>query len=141
MRPPEQIKRELVRQWLAKAEKDFGLASHLVEESSPYLEAIGFHSQQAAEKFLKAYLVSQQVEFPKTHDLDELLDLIFSRDNNLAESLRDAGRLTDYSVEIRYPGYTTEISFEEAGQAVELAAKVRQAIMRSLKEYLDQGER
>jgi hypothetical protein len=30
MKPPGKVKRELVRQWLDKAEKDFGLAEHLV---------------------------------------------------------------------------------------------------------------
>jgi hypothetical protein len=32
MQPPEEVKRQLVRQWLAKAEQDFGLAEHLVAE-------------------------------------------------------------------------------------------------------------
>ncbi len=50
MRPPEEVKRDLVFQWLEKAEKDFCLAKDLVDESKPYLEAAGFHSQQAAEK-------------------------------------------------------------------------------------------
>jgi len=140
MRPPEEVKRELVRQWLTKAERDLGLASYLLEKESPYVEAIGFHSQQAAEKFIKAYLVWRQVEFPKTHDLDKLLDLVASQDNRIAESLRDIGILTDYSVEIRYPGQAPEMSFEEARSAVELAAKARGAITNSLKKYLDQDK-
>ena len=70
MRPPEEIKRDLVQRWLEKAQKDFDLAKDLVSENKPYLEAVGFHSQQAAEKFLKAYLVCFQIEFPKTNEPD-----------------------------------------------------------------------
>ena len=71
MRTCEEVMCELVQQWTAKAETDFGLAEHLVSEGK-YLDAIGFHAQQAAEKFLKAFLVEHQIEFPKTHNIGEL---------------------------------------------------------------------
>lgn len=45
MRPLEESKRDLVRQWVRKAEKDFALAEHLVLEGCFYGEAIGFNSQ------------------------------------------------------------------------------------------------
>lgn len=35
MKPPDEIVRELVRQWIAKAEADVGLAEHLVAEDTP----------------------------------------------------------------------------------------------------------
>ena len=44
MRPLEELKRELVTRWIAKAEKDFSLAEHLVAEGCFYCEAIGFNS-------------------------------------------------------------------------------------------------
>ena len=31
MRPPDEVKREFVRQWLAKAEEDFGVAGGVRE--------------------------------------------------------------------------------------------------------------
>jgi HEPN domain-containing protein len=37
---------------------------------------IGFHAQQACEKCLKAVLASVGVEFPRTHDLLRLLELL-----------------------------------------------------------------
>jgi len=40
MRPPEQSKRELVQQWMDKAADDLGLAGYLLQEDSPYQEAI-----------------------------------------------------------------------------------------------------
>ena len=76
MRPPEEVRRDLVRQWLGRAEEDLGVAEHLLKGGAPYLASVAFHAQQAAEKFLKARLVHHQVPFPKTHDLARLLDLL-----------------------------------------------------------------
>jgi HEPN domain-containing protein len=39
-------------------------------------EIFGFHAQQAVEKALKAWLASLGIRFPKTHDLQQLLDLL-----------------------------------------------------------------
>jgi len=136
MRPPEQVKRDLVRQWLAKADEDLAVAETLVSQDAPYLTAIGFHAQQAAEKFLKAFLVRHQVEFPKTHDLDEILDIVATVDRVLAESLRCTIMLTPYAVHPRYPDEFPTVTAQDAKAAVSLAAKARDAILLSLREYL-----
>ena len=132
MKPPEEVKREIVCQWLQKAEEDFHLAEHLAGENIPYLNAIGSHAQQAAEKFLKAFLVQHQIEFPKTHDLDKLLDLIVSADNKLADSLRCSTDLTPYGADIRYPGDLPELTKGDAIRAVDLARKVRAAVFEKI---------
>ncbi|RJP21529.1 MAG: HEPN domain-containing protein [Candidatus Abyssobacteria bacterium SURF_5] len=68
MRPPEDIKRKLIAEWLRKADSDTDLAEHLMAEGAAFANSIAFHSQQAAEKYLKAFLTSHQVAFPKTHE-------------------------------------------------------------------------
>jgi HEPN domain-containing protein len=137
MKPPDEVKRDFVRQWLAKAEEDYAVAEHLLIQNTPYLGAIGFHAQQAAEKFFKAFLVRHQVEFPKTHDLDKILDLVATVDESLAESLRAAVALNPYGVDIRYPADFPEMTREDAGNAVKLAGEVRKAIKTLLQEYLN----
>lgn len=104
MKPREEAKRELVQQWLGKAGEDLGLAEDLLTQNSPYLGAIGFHSQQGAEKYLKAFLIHHQIDFPKTHDLVEILDLVAVVAPDMAQSLRDVCALNPYGVDIRYPG-------------------------------------
>ena len=52
MKPPEEAKRDLVRQWAARAEKDFMLAQHLMSEGNYFCEAVAFNCQQSAEKYL-----------------------------------------------------------------------------------------
>jgi len=132
MKPPEEIKRKVVDEWLGKASADFDLANHLLAEGMAFPNAIAFNSQQAAEKYLKAFLVWHQVAFQKTHDLEEILDLVETVDGGLAESLRDVIVLTPYGVELRYPGDRPDATTETAREAVELARKVRAAVMQRL---------
>jgi HEPN domain-containing protein len=132
MRPPEEVKRDLVRQWLAKADEDLDAAKALLSLGTSFLSTIGFHCQQAAEKYFKAFLTWQQIEFPKTHDLSLLLGLISTEAPSLAESLEEVVELTSYGVEIRYPGDIPEVTSEDAAEAVQLAEKVREAIQGTL---------
>ncbi len=133
MRVREEVISELVQQWLTKAERDFGAAEELLSDGR-YLDAVGFHSQQAAEKSLKAFLVEHQIEFPKTHKIAELLDLIAPVHSVLAASLRDADVLSPYGAEIRYPGDLPELTLETAATAVRLAGKVRKAVHAALED-------
>jgi HEPN domain-containing protein len=132
MRPADQVRRDLIRQWITKAEEDLGAAEILILHKPSYLSAVGFHCQQAAEKFLKALLTLNQIEFPKTHDLGALLDLISPVDTSLAESLNDILLLNPYGVEIRYPGDMQAIDPEDAQNALKLAKRVRDAVMKLL---------
>jgi HEPN domain-containing protein len=90
---------------------------------------VAFHAQQAAEKYLKAVLVWQQIEFPKTHDIGRLLELVASLDPDLAAALREAASLTPYGVDYRYPGDYPEVSAKEAKRCIEAATAVREAIL------------
>ncbi|MBI5233923.1 MAG: HEPN domain-containing protein [Deltaproteobacteria bacterium] len=133
MRPPEEVKRKLVQQWMAKAEEDISAAEALLLREWPLLYPSCFHSQQAAEKYIKAFLTQYQVEFPKTHAFGELLDLVSQVDGNLATLLRDVTALNPYGVEVRYPGDAPEPTCAEAQEALELARKVCSAIHNALK--------
>ena len=129
---PEENLKKLIEQWLRKADDDFFLVEHLISEEEPFLIPIAFHAQQAVEKYLKAFLTYRQIYFPKTHDIGELLKLIATINPSLSEDLRDADDLTDYGVEIRYPADFPDLTIEEAKQAVNLARKVRDAILKLL---------
>jgi HEPN domain-containing protein len=76
MKPPEEVQRGLVRQWIAKAAQDMDAAVFLLTQGDRFSGAIGFHSQQAAEKYLKALLVRHQIDFAKTHDIEKLLRIL-----------------------------------------------------------------
>ncbi|NJL28503.1 MAG: HEPN domain-containing protein [Thermoanaerobaculia bacterium] len=121
---------------MAKAEEDLGVADLLLAENTSYLSAAGFHSQQAVEKFLKALLVRHQVEFPKTHDLGKLLDLLTSVEPPLAKALECVADLAPYGVQTRYPGDLPEVSREEAEEALRLTRQARERVLEALATYL-----
>lgn len=136
MKPPDVVLRELVEQWLQKAERDFDAASHLLEEGDRFREIIAFHCQQAVEKYLKAFLVRHQLEFPKTHDIKKLLSLVATTDLSLAETLREADTLTPFGVEVRYPNEAPELLPGGERKALDVARQARDAVLASLKLYL-----
>ena len=133
MTPHEDARRRVTREWLRKAETDRGVAEHLLSENVAFPDVIAFHAQQAAEKYLKALLVWHEVDFPKTHDLDLLLDLIQTLDKPLADSLRSVIVLTRYGVDVRYPGDRPEATRQQAQEAMQLARLVVEAIAPRLK--------
>jgi HEPN domain-containing protein len=55
-------KAELVRGWLRKAFSDLAALDASLQADA--LDAACFHAQQAAEKFLKAFLIHNAVDFP-----------------------------------------------------------------------------
>jgi len=75
MRTPEQVRWDFVQQWLAKAEQDLRAGRVILQADLEDFETVGFHAQQAAEKFLKALLVRHQIEVPKTHNIPHLRGL------------------------------------------------------------------
>lgn len=85
--------------------------------------ALCFHAQQAAEKALKAVLVTQQTEFGRTHDIASLLAASEPAAPGISEALASARALTPYAVETRYPTDEPPITRDEASRALEAARK------------------
>lgn len=92
------------QEWHKFAEMDLNSAKHLVNmRPTPPLEVICYHCQQAAEKYLKGFLVLNSVKPPRTHDLDYLCRLcsgIADKFHNIADDCSD---LTAFGVKARYP--------------------------------------
>lgn len=64
-------------EWVEKAEGDFRTAVREKNSAEyPNYDAACFHAQQCAEKYLKARLVEAGKDFPKTHDLSAILNLV-----------------------------------------------------------------
>ena len=66
---------KVVSEWFTKADEDFEFSVSIIEDSIFYAQ-ICFHFHQAAEKFLKSFIIAWDLEFKKIHDLqDHLNDL------------------------------------------------------------------
>src|SRR5919109_3562814 len=83
-------------EWLNHASSDLKLARlGLHQDILP--EQICFHAQQAVEKALKAVLIHAAVDFPFTHDLEELLDTFTEAGIVVPPDFLEVGSLTPYA--------------------------------------------
>jgi len=119
------------KEWIKKADADLRVAERLFSlNEEPWI--IAFHSQQAVEKYLKAFLVYKKVRFKKTHDIREILNLCIKIDKSFIE-LRKLGieHLSIYAAAVRYPG-VVEPTLEEAKSALEVGRKVREFVLNKI---------
>ena len=107
--------------WLKHAQSDCQLARLAKGRQGILPEQICFHAQQAVEKAIKAVLVFRRIAFPLVHDVEELLELTRQGGISVPPSVAEAGSLTPFAVQARYPGYDEAISSEEVEEAIRLA--------------------
>ncbi len=113
-----------IHEWIKKVEEDYEGALHLSRRGKkPLPDLVCFHSQQCAEKYLKAFLIFHDTPFPKTHDLLMLLDLSIPHHPALELQRELFEFLNPYSVQFRYPGYET--TADEANTAVSTMKEIR----------------
>jgi HEPN domain-containing protein len=131
MPSPEQIV-AVAWEWVRKADEDLGAATHLlrVGRECP-TSSVAFHAQQCVEKYLKAVLAFNSVEFPKTHDIERLVELL-PLDVSLRLPVLLQRTLTMYGTTTRYPGDYEPVSLAEARQAVIAARRVRRDLRSAL---------
>ena len=123
---------ELVNQWLEKANDDYISAMTLMEKViPPQVEIACYHSQQCAEKALKAFCVQKGAEVQKTHNLVVLCQSCVVLDSDFSALLSDCARLTPCSVQTRYPN-SIEILESEAQSALALAKKIYDFVSRKI---------
>jgi HEPN domain-containing protein len=139
MRNRDQTIFDFVQQWIKKAESDLKAAEILLRADVDDCFLSAFHSQQAAEKFLKAYLIRHQLEFRKTHDLEELISLVDPTDPSLRHEIGSCVWLTPYGVEFRYPGEYPVVDRPTGEKAYDESEAVQVAVMKRLEDYLSQG--
>jgi HEPN domain-containing protein len=114
----------LTAEWVQKAEDDFIVAQKMLRaRKQPVYDAVCFHSQQCAEKYLKAFLQENSFDIPKTHKLPDLLKLCKEVDSSLEILVSDLLEVERYSVNVRYPGVSAEK--EEAKGAYHAADIIR----------------
>ena len=108
--------------WLRYAKSDLELA-RIEKPEGVLLENLCFHAQQAAEKTLKAVLIFLEIDFPRTHNIRTLLDLL-PEGVDVPLEVEESAILTDYAVESRYPMSGEPVDDEEYQQVIGLAETV-----------------
>jgi HEPN domain-containing protein len=120
----------IVREWLEKADEDFQFAQTNLTSGSEFYAQISFHFQQAAEKYLKAYVIAKGLAFEKTHDLVHILRICASFEPEFHALKEDCIILNTSYIETRYPvhwpmDYTKETAEQSRTAAANIARTVR----------------
>ena len=131
---PDELPRREAAKWLRQAAKDRSAAQVLV---GPEPSRSVFHSQQAAEKAIKAFLAFHQIPFRKTHDLADLGLQCASVDPSLEAILREVADLTDYASAFRYPDAPYEPDADEAARALAAATELSEEIQRRVEDGME----
>ena len=96
--------KDLSNEWFRYANNDLIVARHCFENLIPkQTEIASYHCQQCAEKALKAFLVFNDIEPPKIHDLKVLCKMCQDIENSFTDITVQCAHLTPYSVTVRYP--------------------------------------
>ena len=121
----------LTSEWIDKAEGDLMTAQREYRARiRPNYDAVCFHSQQTAEKYLKAWLQENAKDIPRTHNLVELVSLCIEVDPTGSILEPELRALDGYAVRTRYPGQNATKG--EARIALSTSKSVRTFIRKKL---------
>jgi HEPN domain-containing protein len=93
----------IISEWLNKASEDLRFAEANLNDGSEFYSRLCFHFQQAAEKYLKAFIIAKELPFIKVHDLVNLLKVCTAHDPTLAILRDECIELNAAYIETRYP--------------------------------------
>lgn len=123
--------KEQAQEWFNKAEEDRAVAEALLKDEVS-ANAVCFHSQQIAEKYLKGFLVFKESDFEKTHTLERLLESCAKINPEFLKLKEEAASLSAFYVETRYPGDFPQFTFTDARKALDSAKKIKEFVLEKL---------
>jgi len=119
-------------EWTAKADADLATARReAAVDDSPNYDAVCFHAQQCAEKYLKAVMIEAGMRVPRIHDLEALVNQLLGPYPDLERILRYARILSAMAVEVRYPGMTADE--DDAAESLKAATAIYEAVLSILR--------
>ena len=119
------------KQWLKKAESDLRASENLTADELVWDVAI-YHTQQCAEKSLKAFLAWSNCTLEKTHNLVKLLELCLEIDPDFISLREEAEVLTPFLTAFRYPDAELYPEKKALVDAINKARRVLQFVQRKI---------
>ena len=116
--------------WLKIADEDFLLAKLAIKNE--LFSSVAYHCQQAAEKYLKGYLVFNKKKVIKTHDLTKLVVLCNYIDNDFSKLYVSSEKLNPFSTKFRYPTEFDIPDLETAKAAISNAKKIMNFVLKKI---------
>lgn len=119
--------------WLEVAQEDLDSARYLIEGGIARTAA--FHLQQAAEKTMKAVLLAEGIDFPRTsHALTALLQL-FPEGHAFRLDFRKFDAFEGYATSFRYPTPTGRIKAVENNHDLPAALRDLTVLIAEVRDY------
>ena len=122
---------EQAQRWLDRAKQDSRAARNQMTTDPPELAWACFIAQQTAEKSLKGALVLEGIDPPRTHDLNELRDLL-PDGWEVPGSSGDLEQLSKWAEQSRYFNGWDEITRADAVWGIEAAQAIYEAVSAEL---------
>ena len=125
-----------VKDWILLADNDLYASELLMKDEHPLTNIVAFHCQQTIEKYLKAFLIENDITLVKTHDLIKL--------NGMIKEFKDLGidekkliLINEVYVEARYPSELGLMpdgfpSNEQALEFIDFAKEIKEIIIKNL---------
>lgn len=85
-----------------KAAQDLAVLDRRLDDPAIDDETLGYHAQQAAEKLIKSLLALHGHDYPRSHNIGLLLDLLSSHGMPLPERFEAVQTLTPFGTVFRY---------------------------------------
>ena len=130
---------EFALRWLEKAEHDLITARQTLALADGPTDTPCFHAQQTVEKSLKALLTAHGTTFPRIHDLMPLLDMAAPLLPDLEEHREAFAQMTDYGVEVCYPGDWLDPERADAESALTVAEHVARVVKEHILAQMEGG--
>jgi HEPN domain-containing protein len=125
--------REVAELMALKAHNDLRSAEALVATADYAEDVVGFLLQQTVEKSLKSVIAGSEREVPRTHDLEELVQLVEDLGTEMPVALASAAWLTPWAVDFRYEEPQAPLDTDAALSAAKTAID-------AAKRFLSQAE-
>ena len=113
-----------VDEWIVVADRDFFSANYLMSAYPKPLEVICYLCAQAIEKYLKSYLVYNDIIPDKTHNLVVLLNQCISIDTSFSTCRNECRIINKFNNKIRYPK-SISVTEEETRYVINSTEKIK----------------
>lgn len=126
---PSKNNKILAEEWFKKAQDDYKSAKVVLEEGG-YYGTTCFLAQQIAEKYLKGFLVYNDWQVVKIHDLVKLLNECKKMSPDFKDFEEDCILLNDYYIETRYPlDHPVDYKKGEARNALAAVERIKKFVL------------
>ncbi len=123
---------KIVVEWLKKAEDDFEIAARAIQGKRRINWVACYHAQQSAEKHLKAFLIANDQEPERTHNLVRILNECKRFEPGFTFLEGYAEFLTPFAAEIRYPT-GMELRLRHAKKSLKAANEIKMFVLERLR--------